>query len=231
MANEQFASGTQGQEVTGKIGAPSKYFAPAGVSSSIFGAAGKQVRTNYELYKLDNKKSKGEISDKEYITELQRLQGRYATGTGLRQAVTEKVVTGAQTIADTYQQERQIQQQKMQDEAATRWNVALDSFALGQITAEEFAAEKNYYMSAMTTVAKVPTMQDLVQKITGGKFWDQYKSGKMRTIKREKQIKEMYNQIWGQDIEKKRLKQLSSSEMSLETIKQLMESNKLKKKE
>lgn len=218
--------------VSGKIGAPTKYFAPMGASSSFFDAVSSQVRADWEMTKLDTKKSAGKLSDKEYIKGLQKLQKNYAKGTGLRQSVHEKVLTGAQEIAENYRQERMNMQEKATDEAQMTWNTALEQYALGEITSAQLAQVKNYYLSATTTSAKIPSEQKLVRKITGGKFWDQYKSGKMRNIKREKQIKNLYNQANYSEVGRTQIPSLkvgkyAGSEMSIDTIRQLMEYNKM----
>lgn len=198
----------------------------SGQSSSFFNAVATQVRADFEKDKLAKQHSSGELDDKGYINGLKQLAQNYRKGTGLRSEVQAERIGAAQQVAGNYQTERTQAQTEFADKALAEFNTATADYAAGLITQAEYTQKRDLYNEAIRGTAPIPQASKLTKQVLGGKFWDQYQSGRVRNMMREKQIKALNQEVFGQKIEQSKLKELAGSEATLGYIGQQLQVEK-----
>ena len=211
----------------------SRIFAPAGTTASGVEAAGLQVRVDFEKNKLAKRHAAGKLSDKKYLGQLQDLAQQYRKGSGVRGTVRETIlgaVGGPGGIVESYEAERKAELDRYQDNAQRDWNEALREYALGNITETELNQTKVYYDEAMTGRAKVPKPKKLTQLALSGKLFNQYKSGRMRKLAREKgirgDIRDIYGDEFGRKEVRKRARKLAGTEGTRRAIRAQVQAEK-----
>lgn len=195
-------------------------------SSAVFKAAATQVRANFKADRLAQTHAAGRINDHQYIKGLQELTQQYRKYTGLRRDLRTNTVGAAQQIASGGIAQTQENQKKFADQALSRWNQATQSYAVGQLSPEEYQREHQLYTDSLSGLRSEPTVQDTTQQVLQGKYWDQYKSGRVRNIMREKQIKGIFKAVTGNKIAKSQLKELAGSEGNVNYINSLILADK-----
>lgn len=197
-----------------------------GAGSALYGAAAIQVMANWKQEQLNSEHASGSISDEEYVKGLKTLTQDYRKGTGLQQGLRSATVGAAQQVASGYQAEREQAAVAFADEALSTFNKATSDYAAGLINEAEYTQQRDLYNQAIKGTAPVPQMGKVTKQVLKGKFWDQYKSGRVRNLMREKQIKGLYKDVYGNKISKPELKTLAGGEGTLGYIKQQLITDK-----
>ncbi len=187
-------------------------------SSAVFKAAATQVRANYKADRLEQLHSAGHINDHKYIKELKNLTQEYRKGTGLHRELRSETVGAAQGVAAAGI--NQVAENKVQfsDEALATWNAATSAYATGSISPEQYQQAHQLYLDSLSGQRAAPTPQEVTKQVLQGKYWDQYKSGRVRNIMREKQIKGVFKAVTGDKIDPNQLHTLAGGEGSLNYI-------------
>lgn len=195
-------------------------------SSLVFKAAATQVRADFKKDILAQQHAAGKINDHQYIKGLKQLTNDYRKGTGLRRDIRSETIGAAQNVATSGLAQVQENATKFADQALARWNAASQQYAVGQLSPEEYQREHQLYTDSLSGVRSEPTLQDTTQEVLKGKYWDQYKSGRVRNIMREKQIKGIFKAVTGDKIDKQQLNELAGSEGNLNYINSLILTDK-----
>lgn len=198
----------------------STYDPTIGAGTALYQAAAEQVKANFKQDQLDAQHASGKINDEDYIQRLKTLTQDYRKGTGLRRELRSATVGAAQQVAGNYQTAITEEQRAFADEALSRFNKATSDYAAGLITESQYTQERDLYNQAITGKRSTPQASTVTQQVLNGKFWDQYQSGRVRNIMREKQIKALYKDVMGAKIGKPKLNTLAGSEGSLDYLKQ-----------
>lgn len=181
-------------------------------SASVFDAAATQVRADFAKDTLAEQHNSGKINDQQYVQGLQGLAKQYRQGIGIERGITSAAVGAAQQVAANYIQDVQESQKKFLDEAATRWNKAMDDYAVGAISDTQFKQESRLYREALSGQRAIPDEQKTTAAVLSGKQWNQYKSGRVKDIVREKQLKAIYKKVVGKDANANTVDALAGSE-------------------
>ena len=155
---------------------------------------------------LQFQKDKGELTDIEFINSLKRLQERQKGGffkegaesaEELGQQAEEAVAKQAyQDFVD--QQKRGIQ--KTLDTADIKFAQVQDDFEKGKIGEDAYKAQKDAYFNLQRNradlEASIPKFS--FQQFRRGSELNQYSSGRLRDIERERQIRKDFQSVFGQ---------------------------------
>lgn len=193
--------------------------------ASVLQAAAIQVRADFQRDRLNQKHQEGQLSDKELIQGLTGLAKDYRRGTVLRRDIRSERTGAAQQVATTIIGQREENQVEFLDQAQGRWANAQNMFAQGQMGQAQFDNERKLYDSALTGRSEIPGQKKVVRQVLSGKAFDRYKSGRVRSIMREKQIKALLKQE-GQEVNKSTVREFAGSEGTIPFMRSQIEADK-----
>jgi len=211
-----------------KIGLQGDPFKFDETGATVAYAAANQVEVDFKLDRLNQQHQSGKINDKQLIKGMEKLRQNIKKGPqglGLRRDVRAEQVGAAQTIAGQRIADVGERQTEFLDDALRRWNEAQSGFTSGELSQDEFETEKDLYTSALEGKREEPTERGLVKKILKGKAFDRYKSGRMRSIQREKQIRQI-SKAEGADLGRGDVRKLAAGEGNLPFIRKQVRADK-----
>lgn len=190
---------------------------------NVYKAVANQVRADWQADQLALKHQEGALSDQKYINGLTNLLAQYQKGTGTSIDIQAERAGVAQQIAESYVEERGVERAEFLDKAMIDWTRAQTEFAQGMISDAEYRDALDLYEQAVTDKAPVAGPKKLTQSVLSGKFFDQYKSGRIRNIMREKQIKNIWREVTGEGPGRERRKRMAGGEAGLGFLRQKAE--------
>lgn len=177
---------------------------------------------------LQTKKNQGNITDLQFINQLQSLSDKYrksfvgadAVGqvSDLKNQAQQAV---AQQIYNDYIATQKSQIQKTLDAADLQYAAAKDDYTQGRINRDQFMKQQDQYFALQKNRADFESTLPKFSyaQFAPGKALNTYASGRMRDIERERQIREAYQSTFGKPIDAKYLYQTAGSYLPIEAIK------------
>ena len=177
---------------------------------------------------LQTKKNMGNITDAQFIQQLQDLANRQSQGfTGpeapkqvldLQNQAKQAV---AQQLYNDYIAQQKAEIQKTLDSADLQYAKAQDDYTQGRINRDEFVRQRDVYFNLQKNRADLENTlpKFSYQQFAPGTALNTYASGRMRDIERERQIRDAYQQTFGKPIDARYLYSTAGTYLPIDAIK------------
>lgn len=188
---------------------------------------------------LQTQKNLGQISDMQFINQLQDLATRQKGGfvgqpaanqvTDLQNQAQTAV---AQQVYNDYIAQQKAQIQKTLDSADLKYAAATDDYQQGKINRDQYLKQRDAYFNIQKTRADLEQAlpKFSYEQFAPGKALNTYQSGRMRDIQRESAIKQQYSKVFGNsNINQSVLDQYAGSYLDPSAINSIFQQQKLGK--
>lgn len=187
---------------------------------------------------LQTQKNLGQISDVQFINQLQDLAARQRGGfvgepaarqvTDLQNQASTAV---AQQVYNDYIAQQKAQIQKTLDAADLQYAQATDDYQQGRINRDQYLKQRDAYFNTQRTRADLENTlpKFSYEQFAPGTALNTYQSGRMRDIQREQAIQQAAGQVFGgsNPLGQSQLSQYAGSYLDPTAIKSIFEQQKL----
>lgn len=183
--------------------------------------------------KLNLQKRTGELNDIEYINELRgfqnRLRGTYSRDSvgDVRELEQQAQENFAKQRFDDYTEELQRGLRTTLSAAEIKFAKVKDDYEKGKISDQAYQAQRDLFFNVQKELENFRLPKYSFEAFQPTAKINTYKSGRMRNIERERQIRNMFRQKFGADISGKQLENFAATYLPTSAIGSIFEQQKI----
>lgn len=189
------------------------------------------------IQSYQSQKSRGELSDRQFIEKLQNLANKKRAGGYTEQvkAVEDLGQQSEEAIAkQVYNDYIEAQKRNLQNTinaAEVKFSLVQDDFEKGKINLDQYRAQRDAYLAMKKNAANMDAFlpKYSFDQFKYGSALNTYQSGRMRDTERERQIRDAFKSNFGYDIDGNKLYELAGSYLPTEYLAKTFQQQKLAK--
>lgn len=185
--------------------------------------------------RLQDKQRRGELSDMQFLDALSSLANRQRGGfnreaaSGVEELAQQQREAISKQVYNDYIDTQKRNIQKTLDAADIKFAAVQDDFEKGKINEQAYLAQRDAYFELQKNKADLEATlpKYSYDQFKPGAVLNTYKSGRLRDIERERQIRDSFKNTFGKDISAKYLYETAGSYLPVSAIQQIYNQQKI----